>query len=120
VIYLNLLHDKMPRLRRGDPSATKAVGLSFVPGVNLAWFFFTYHRLCVRIDEQRTFHGLPATAPKYLAVVMALLTACGALAYRSQVPALLILGALALIVMPIFAALVQQSINELVEPKSES
>lgn len=117
VIYLNLLHDKMPRLRPGDPSATKAVGLSFVPGINLVWFFFTYRRLCVRVNEQRRFHGLPETAPTSLALAVALLTLGGAMAYFFPTPGVVVLGVLALIVMPVFAALVQHAINELVEPQ---
>ncbi|MCK4658414.1 MAG: hypothetical protein KAV82_02740 [Phycisphaerae bacterium] len=115
VIYLNLLHDKMPQLRRSDPSATVAVGLSFVPGLNLIWFFFTYYRLCVRINEQRRFNGLPETAPTTLSAAVALLTLGGALAYVFPAPGLVVLGVLVLIVMPIFAGMVQNSINGLVE-----
>lgn len=115
IIYLNLLHDKMPRLRRNDPSATWAVGLCFVPGVNLIWFFFTYHRLCVRINEQRRFNGLPETAPTSLSVAVALLTLFGSLTYLFPAPGLVVLSVLGLIVMPVFAALVQNSINDLVE-----
>jgi predicted Zn finger-like uncharacterized protein len=115
VIYLNLLHDKMPRLRRSDPSATKAIGLAFVPGVNLVWFFFTYRRLCVRINEQRCFHGLPETAPTSLAIAVALLTLFGSLTYVFPAPGLVVLSVLGLVVMPVFAALVQHSINELVD-----
>jgi len=115
VIYLNLLHDKMPRLRRSDPSATLAIGLCFVPGVNLIWFFFTYHRLCVRINEQRRFHGLAETAPKSLAIAVALLTLCGSLSYVFPASGLIIFSLLVLIVMPVFAAMVQNSINGLVE-----
>lgn len=115
VIYLNLQHDKMPRLRRTDPSATLAIGLCFVPGVNLIWFFFTYHRLCVRINEQRRFHGLREAAPTSLAIAVALLTLCGSLSYVFPASGLIMFSVLVLIVMPVFAALVQNSINELVE-----
>ncbi|MCP4590287.1 MAG: hypothetical protein GY842_06065 [bacterium] len=115
VIYLNLLHDKMPQLRRSDPSATKAIGLCFIPGVNLIWFFFTYHRLCVRVNEQRRFHGLPETAPTSLAFAVALLTLAGSLTYLFPTPGLAVLSVLGLIVLPVFAVMVQHSINELVE-----
>ncbi len=121
IIYLNLLHDKMPRLRPSDPSATKAVGLSFVPGVNLIWFFFTYHRLCLRLNEQRQFHGLPETAPTSLATAVALLTLFGSLTYLFPASGLVVLSVLGLIVMPVFAAMVQNSINELVDqPTAEA
>ena len=115
VIYLNLLHDKMPKLRPSDPSATKAVGLCFVPGVNLIWFFFTYHRLCVRINEQRRFNGLPETAPTFLSTAVALFMLFSPLAYLYPAPGMVVLSVLALIVMPVFAVMVQNSINELVE-----
>ena len=115
IIYLNLLHDKMPRLRRNDPSATMAIGLSFVPVVNLIWFFFTYRRLCLRINEQRRYAGMDETAPASLGFAVALLTACSPLAYIVPGPGVVALGVLALIVLPVFAAMVQNSINGLVE-----
>lgn len=118
VIYLNLLHDKLPRLRTGDPTGTKAVGLAFVPGINLLWFFFSYPRLCQRINEQRRFQGLPETAPATLALAVALLTLGGALTYVFPAPGLAVLSLLALVVLPVFAALVQNSINELVDAQS--
>jgi hypothetical protein len=118
IIYLNLLHERMPRLRRSDPSATAAIGLCFVPLVNLVWFFFSYHRLCVRINEQRRFGGLPPTAPEWLSVPVCLLLACGALGSLYTAAGLYILGTLGLFVMPVFAALVQQAVNELCEERS--
>ena len=59
LVHLNMMHDKLPRIRRTDPSGLTAVGLSFVPGVNLLWFFFTFRRLAVRINEQRRFRVCP-------------------------------------------------------------
>ena len=118
IIYLNLLHERMPRLRRSDPSATAAIGLCFVPLVNLVWFFFSYHRLCMRINEQRRFEGLPPTAPEWLSVPVCLLLACGTLGALYTAAGLYILGTLGLFVMPVFAALVQQSVNELCEERS--
>jgi hypothetical protein len=115
VIYLNLLHDKMPRLRQTDPSGTAAIGLCFVPGVNLLWFFFTYYRLCDRINEQRRFNGLPETAPRSLSLVVAMLTMFGPLALVLPAPGLAGLSLLGLVVMPVFAAMVQHSVNELAD-----
>jgi len=120
LIYLNLLHERMPRIRRDDPSATVAVGLSFVPVVNLAWLAFSMYRLCLRINEQRRFHGLPPRAPQWLAVPVCALLACGALAALwAETTALILLGAAGLIAAPIFAALVQDAVNELVEQQAE-
>jgi len=113
IIYLNLLHDRMPRLRRDDPSATVAVGLCFVPVFNIYWFFFSYHRLCTRINEQRRFAGLPETAPRWLSIPVCALLACGMSTPFLHTAGLVFLGTLGLIAMPVFAALVQNAINDL-------
>jgi predicted Zn finger-like uncharacterized protein len=113
MIYLNLLHERMPRLRRGDPSATVAIGLCFVPVFNLYWFFFTYHRLCLRINEQRRLNGLPPNAPQRLSVPVCALLACGLLTSLFTHVGLYVLGTVGAIAMPIFAALVQHSVNGL-------
>jgi hypothetical protein len=49
LIWLNLMHGKLPRIRPDDPSAGKAVGFCFIPFFNLYWIFFTFRRLCLRI-----------------------------------------------------------------------
>jgi hypothetical protein len=59
LIWLNLMHGKLPRVRSDDPSAGRAIGFCFIPFYNLYWIFFTYRRLCLRIDEQRNLYGLP-------------------------------------------------------------
>lgn len=120
VIYLNLMHDRMPRIRRDDPSATVAVGLSFIPIVNLAWLCFSMHRLCLRINEQRQFHGLAPRAPQWLAIPVCGLLACGALAaFWAETTGLVLLGGVGLIAAPIFLALVQDSVNELLDEQNE-
>src|SRR5438874_12371470 len=48
LIWLNLMHGKLPRVRADDPSAGKAIGFCFIPFFNLYWIFFTYRRLCLR------------------------------------------------------------------------
>ena len=115
IIYLNLLHDRMPRLRRDDPSATVAIGLCFVPVFNVYWFFFSYCRLCMRINEQRRFAGLPETAPVWLSIPVCALLACGMLTPFFHTAGLVLLGTVGLIAMPVFAALVQNAINGLCE-----
>ncbi len=113
LIYLNLLHDRMPRLRHDDPSATVAVGLCLLPIFNLYWVLFSMYRLCQRINEQRRFAGLEETAPQWLSIPVGLLFACGLSAVFFTSVGLYILGSLGVVVMPVFAALVQNSINEL-------
>ena len=53
IIYFNLMHDKMPKLRQDDPSAGKGVGFCFIPFFNWYWLFFTFTRLERRMEEQR-------------------------------------------------------------------
>jgi len=116
LVYLNLLHERMPRLRRDDPSATVALGLCFVPVFNLYWLSFTFRRLCVRINEQRCFNGLRATAPVWLSVPVGVLLACGLLApFFTTTGFYVVLGTVGAVVLPVFAALVQNSINGLCE-----
>ena len=114
VVYLNLMHDKLPKIRRGDPSGLTAVGLSFVPLVNLIWFFFTFRRLCVRINEQRRFRGLPQTAPQTLAVIVATLLLVGFAATILPLTGWVLLGTTLSVLIPVFIAVLQASVNELV------
>jgi hypothetical protein len=46
LIWLNLLHGKLPRVRSDDPSAGRAIGFCFIPFFNLYWIFFTYRYVC--------------------------------------------------------------------------
>ena len=116
IVYLNLLHERMPRLRRDDPSATVALGLCFVPVFNLYWFSFSFHRLCVRINQQRRLNGLRATAPEWLAIPVGVLLACGLVAaFFTTTGFYVVLGTMGMVVLPVFAALVQHSINQLCE-----
>jgi hypothetical protein len=113
--YLNLMHDKLPRNRRSDPSGFIAVALACIPGVNLIWFFFTYHRLCVRINEQRRFRDLPETAPKVMAVAVAAVLLCGVFGLVLPSTGWVVLGTTYAVLFPVFVALVQASANELIE-----
>jgi len=103
IIWLNLMHGKMCRVRADDPSAGKAVGFCFIPLFNLYWIFFTYRRLCLRIDEQRGLYGLPASNLSGLAT-----TACifQILPYLNFLIGYLILT-------PIFIGTMQASVNQL-------
>ncbi|MCP4246142.1 MAG: hypothetical protein GY778_03750 [bacterium] len=114
VVYLNLLHDRLPRHRKTDPTGLTAVGLSFVPLLNLLWFFFTFRRLCVRINEQRRFRGLPETAPQSLAVIVATLLLCGFVATILPLTGWVVLGATLAVLAPVFIAVLQASVNEMV------
>jgi hypothetical protein len=69
ILWFQSLHDRLPRTRRDDPSAFKAILLLFVPIVNLYWVFFAWMRLCDRVAEQRKMHGLPPSDTKGLCVL---------------------------------------------------
>jgi len=103
MIWLNLMHGRMCRVRADDPSAARAIGFCFIPFFNLYWIFFTYNRLCLRIDEQRGLYGLPASNLGGLAV-----TAC----ILQIIPYLNFLIGYT-IIAPIFIGTMQASINQL-------
>jgi hypothetical protein len=109
-IWLNLMHGKLPKVRSDDPSAGKAIGFCFIPFFNLYWIFFTYRRLCLRIDEQRRLYGL---APSNLTGMAT--TAC----IFEVIPYInLLIGAT--IMFPIFAGMAQSSVNQLVNQSANS
>lgn len=103
LIWLNLMHGKLPRVRSDDPSAGKAIGFCFIPFYNLYWIFFTYRRLCLRIDEQRDLYGLPRSSLSGMAT-----TAC----IFQIIPYVNLIGYA--IISPIFIGQVQSSVNQLV------
>jgi hypothetical protein len=103
LIWLNLMHGKLPRVRSDDPSAGKAIGFCFIPFYNLYWIFFTYRRLCLRIDEQRDLYGLPPSSLRGMAT-----TAC----IFQIIPYVNLIGYT--IVSPIFIGQMQSSVNQLV------
>ena len=103
LIWLNLMHGKLPRVRSDDPSAGKAIGFCFIPFFNLYWIFFTYRRLCLRIDEQRNLYGLPPSNLRGMAT-----TAC----IFQLIPYLNALIGYT-IIMPVFIGQVQYSVNQL-------
>jgi hypothetical protein len=49
---MGLQHDRLPQIERDDPSAAKAIGLSFLPYYNLYWVIFNTMRLTDRINLQ--------------------------------------------------------------------
>ena len=102
--WLNLMHGKLPKVRPDDPSAGRAIGFCFIPFFNLYWIFFSYRRLCVRIDEQRELYGLPPSNLKGLAT-----TAC----IFQIIPYLNIFIGYT-IMTPLFLGKMQSSVNELV------
>ncbi len=103
MVWLNLLHGKLPKVRTDDPSAGKAIGFCFIPFFNLYWIFFVYRRLCLRLAEQRQLAGLPANDLRGLATTNCIFQVIpyinGLIGYT--------------IITPIFAGLVQASVNEL-------
>jgi hypothetical protein len=103
LIWVNLMHGKFPRLRPDDPSAGRAVGFCFIPFFNLYWIFFSYRRLCLRIDEQRSLYGLPPSGLRGMAT-----TAC----IFQVIPWINVLIGYT-IITPIFIGMLQSSANEL-------
>jgi hypothetical protein len=105
LIWLNLMHGRLPRIRSDDPSAAKAVGFCFIPFFNLYWIFFTLRRLCLRLDEQRDLYALPPGNLRGLAT-----TTC----ICQVVPFINALIGYTLIT-PIYSGLMQSSVNQLAD-----
>jgi hypothetical protein len=97
-------HGNLPKIRHDDPSAGAGIGLMFVPIFNLYWRFFSYIRLCDRLNEQRLAVGLPPTAPRGMAIAYSII------AIIPYVNIFIGLG----IVGPIFSGMLQSCTNELV------
>lgn len=114
-IWLGLMHDALPRVRRDDPSAGKAIGFSLIPFFNIwYWNFFNYPRLLLRVNEQRAAAGLPIASLNGLVTAMCILYACFIpLACLPLISLLFILSLTA--VRCVFAATLQQAVNELVD-----
>jgi len=107
-LYLNRLHGKFPKIRPDDPSAGKAQGFLFIPFFNLYWFFFTYTRLCKRLDEQRVRCGLAPANLNGLAIGTCI---CHVIPYVNLFIALPIMW-------PIFHGMLQSKVNELARASS--
>jgi len=102
IIHFGLMHGKLPRNRRDDPSAGAAIGLHFVPIYSVYWMFFVNLRLIDRLNEQRAYAGLRPGNFKGLFITAAV---------TSFVP---FAGALSLVLFPIYLCQIQGMANELV------
>jgi len=102
IVWLNVYHGRIPRRRADDPSAGRAVGFLFIPFYNFYWVFFTHMRLCERLDEQRQGGRLPAAGLRPFAIATCVVQVIPYVNFLSY-----------LFLYPIFAGVVQASINEL-------
>jgi hypothetical protein len=104
LFHYQSLHDRLPKNRKDDPSAARAIGFMFIPVFNLWWMFFASLRLLERIDEQRRLAGLREWPLKALCVSMLVML---------LIPYVNVFSLL--VVHPVFIASLQASINELVK-----
>jgi hypothetical protein len=102
LIHFGLMHDRLPRIARDDPSAGKAIGFQFIPLFNLYWMFFNSLRFTDRLNLQYRLRGLPNKVPR------GFITAC---CIVSVVPDINIVGILVL--WTIGACMLQSAVNEL-------
>ncbi|MDB5351403.1 MAG: hypothetical protein JWN86_2650 [Planctomycetota bacterium] len=130
------LHAKLPKRFPNDLTEGRAIGFLLVPFFNLYWVFVVYYRLCVRINELLAKYGLRGWLSSALAVTMcgflvgpALMAMAGSVVllllwmkeFEEFKEAILIFFEIPLIfvvfdlflVIPLFAALVQGSVNRL-------
>ena len=129
-IWLNLMHGRMPKVRPNDPSAGKAIGFLLIPFFNIYWFLFIHLRLCDRINEQRKLRDLEPNVPRVLAIAlwasgllgMALVFCLPFLPWLGSVLLFVIMGLIlipGIALAPLFAAIVQAKVNELVMHSAE-
>lgn len=59
IIWLNMLHGKLPKLRRDDPSTGQALTKTLVPLYGLFGYTNSMGRLELRINEQRKLREMP-------------------------------------------------------------
>lgn len=102
LFHYQSLHDRLPKNRKDDPSAARAIGFMFIPLFDLWWMFFANLRLLERIDEQRRLAGLREWPLKALCVSMLVML---------LIPYVNVFSLL--IVHPVYIASLQASINEL-------
>jgi Uncharacterised protein family UPF0547 len=114
-IRFNLMHGRMPKVRRDDPSAARGFWFLLIPVFNLYWFFFTYHRLVTRINEQRALRGLPPANLHWLVVVFGIGHILCALVVAAFFPPGIYVNPWSLIVGGVLFAAIQNSVNELVD-----
>jgi hypothetical protein len=115
LIWISLMHGRLPKVRQDDPSAARALGFSLIPFFNLYWIFFSYRRLCLRIDEQRELYGLPPSDLRATA------TASCVFQVLCIIPILYFIGLFGpLLVTPIFLGRLQSSVNGLVGASTTS
>ncbi len=108
--HLNLLHGKLPKIRPDDPSAGKAIGFMFIPFFNFYWVFFSYNRLCLRVDEQRAQRGLPPSNLRGLSIAMCVTMIIPFFSFFVCWP----------ILAPIFLGMMRSSVNELAAVEGSS
>lgn len=133
--WITRAHGLLPRMKTDDPGATKAISLCFVPFFNIYWIIVVYVRLARRVNSLSAAYRLPRFVPIPLAYAMTLLIVIP-LAMFTAGAILLVLEAFSdvptteililffsvplaavlvdlILIVPIFAALVQRSLNQI-------
>lgn len=72
-VHFSSMHDRIPQAERDDPSAAKAIGLSFIPYFNLYWMVWNALRLTDRINLQLRLRGQRDGVPRGVVMAFAIL-----------------------------------------------
>ena len=73
IIYLGVIHGKLPKVRHNDFNAGKAIGFLFIPYFNFYWIFVFWRRLAMRVNFQYKLRGMQAPVPLGLITTMCIL-----------------------------------------------
>ncbi len=74
LVHFSRMHGRLPKLRADDPTTARAVGMFFVPYVNIWWSFFAPMRLVDRLNLQLMLRGSETRISKTPIVVGAILS----------------------------------------------
>lgn len=129
-IWFSILHGRLPKVRRNDPSALRAALFFLIPIFRVYWAFFFFYRLCARVEEQRVKYGaerksllglasLFLVGTMSLSIINPLFWGLSLLLPPTIVAALsgviLALGVVIGVIALVFVCLMQIRVNELVE-----
>jgi hypothetical protein len=64
LVHFGRMHGRLPKLRPDDPTTARAIGMFFVPYVNIWWSFFSPMRLIDRLNLQFVLRGREAPLTK--------------------------------------------------------
>jgi hypothetical protein len=105
LVFYGIQQGRLPRVTHDDPTASKAIGYSFIPFFNVYWLFFNTLRLCDRVTLQYRLRGRSEEAPRGLVLSASVVSVVGFFGFFLSLFTL----------WPIATCMLQHRINQLVK-----